>query len=149
MAAVPAGSAQHDGPFPSFGSLPETTAGRGVTNIPASRLLSAPGAAGLAWRETAGPRREWLDMRGEMKHCPCCGETKPLKDFYRCKSRGDGHTGFCKICHELQCQATRRRDPEKYREINRRTARKHRARTVIATRAKWAAIAAEAAAGPC
>lgn len=88
-------------------------------------------------------------MRGEMKHCPCCGETKPLEDFYRCKSRGDGHTGFCKICHELQCQATRRRDPERYREINRRAARKRRARTVIATRAKWAAIAAEAAAGPC
>ena len=85
-------------------------------------------------------------MRGEMKHCPCCGETKPLKDFYRCKSRGDGRTGFCKICHGLQCQATRRRDPEKYREINRMAVRKHYARTVIAARDKWAAIAAEAAA---
>lgn len=81
-----------------------------------------------------------------MKNCPKCGETKPLEEFYRCKSRGDGRTGRCRVCHDAAVKMTRSKAPKKYREIARRTNRKRYERTVVVSRAKWAAIAAEAAA---
>lgn len=34
-----------------------------------------------------------------MKRCPKCGETKGLDKFYKSKSRKDGHTSWCKECH--------------------------------------------------
>ncbi|ATW62949.1 endonuclease VII [Corynebacterium phage phi674] len=32
------------------------------------------------------------------KRCYDCGETKPLTEFHRDKSRGDGRSGRCKLC---------------------------------------------------
>lgn len=35
---------------------------------------------------------------GDMKRCIICGETKPLAQFHKNKSRADGHTNRCKPC---------------------------------------------------
>lgn len=32
------------------------------------------------------------------KRCPKCGEMKPASEFYKCKTRGDGLSGYCKDC---------------------------------------------------
>ena len=32
------------------------------------------------------------------KKCPRCGETKPLSEFSKNKSRSDGHAHYCKSC---------------------------------------------------
>lgn len=43
-----------------------------------------------------------------MKHCPSCGETKPLSEFYR-HSDGyyDGWASWCKPCVKLNTKLTR------------------------------------------
>ena len=33
-----------------------------------------------------------------MKHCICCGDLKPLNDYYVHKKMGDGHLNKCKEC---------------------------------------------------
>jgi len=33
------------------------------------------------------------------KKCPHCGETKPLSEFHKNRSKPDGHTSWCGICH--------------------------------------------------
>ncbi len=34
----------------------------------------------------------------ETKRCVCCGESKPLTEFYKDKKSGDGHQSYCKLC---------------------------------------------------
>jgi hypothetical protein len=34
-----------------------------------------------------------------MKTCPCCGKTKPLDQFHRNRSTGDGRFSYCKECN--------------------------------------------------
>ena len=34
----------------------------------------------------------------ETKLCICCGETKPITEFYKDKKAADGHQSYCKTC---------------------------------------------------
>ena len=36
-----------------------------------------------------------------MKRCPGCGETRPLDDFWRNRSRYDGRSTYCRACRHL------------------------------------------------
>lgn len=38
----------------------------------------------------------------QTKTCICCGETKPLTEFYRDKKATDGHQSYCKRCLNLR-----------------------------------------------
>lgn len=38
----------------------------------------------------------------QTKTCICCGETKPLTEFYRDKKATDGHQSYCKRCINLR-----------------------------------------------
>ncbi len=55
-----------------------------------------------------------------MKHCPNCGKDKPLTDFYQNKSKRDGHCCYCKVCMDKKVTAWQRRNPEKFREQQKR-----------------------------
>lgn len=73
-----------------------------------------------------------------MKRCSCCGETKPLEDFHRDSGSRDGLYAYCKRCSRGKNDEFRARNPNYHRDY----CRERRA----SARAKWAAIAAEAAA---
>lgn len=52
-----------------------------------------------------------------MKTCGCCGETKPLSEFYtRALKFGRGLRADCKICHGAKVKADRLANPVKHRE---------------------------------
>ena len=36
------------------------------------------------------------------KFCPKCSTEKPITEFYRDKSRGDGREGYCKLCSAIR-----------------------------------------------
>lgn len=38
----------------------------------------------------------------QAKTCICCGETKPIEEFYRDKKASDGHQSYCKRCLNLK-----------------------------------------------
>lgn len=38
----------------------------------------------------------------QTKTCICCGETKPIEEFYRDKKASDGHQSYCKRCLNLK-----------------------------------------------
>lgn len=38
----------------------------------------------------------------QTKTCVCCGETKPIEEFYRDKKASDGHQSYCKRCMNLK-----------------------------------------------
>jgi 5-methylcytosine-specific restriction endonuclease McrA len=59
------------------------------------------------------------------KRCTKCGETKPLSEFYR-KGGTKGLMAHCKVCHRAIVSAKKASDPEKYKEIARRSAAKCR-----------------------
>ena len=65
------------------------------------------------------------------KVCRCCGERKAVEEFYREAKRRDGRYSYCKLCSRLRAAESVRRG---------------RSDSTAAARAKWAAIAAEAAA---
>lgn len=44
-----------------------------------------------------------------MKWCPGCGSSKPLDDFCKNRSTGDGLAAYCKSCHNERNRATRAR----------------------------------------
>jgi hypothetical protein len=41
------------------------------------------------------------------KRCSKCGVEKSIDQFYRSRGRRDGHTPYCKVCHDKQGQETR------------------------------------------
>ena len=43
------------------------------------------------------------------KHCPDCGELKPLGDFPRNRSGGDGRGEYCKPCHNKRGRENKQR----------------------------------------
>lgn len=47
------------------------------------------------------------------KRCCRCGETKSLKEFWSNKTRKDGLTSACKICHLVWCVKWRRANRDK------------------------------------
>lgn len=36
----------------------------------------------------------------DMKHCPTCGETKPVSEFSKEKAKKDGYQAHCKTCNK-------------------------------------------------
>ena len=77
-----------------------------------------------------------------MKRCPCCDETKALEDFHRDRKRSDGLHPDCKACN-IRKNAEWAKKNRAYHSY--RNARNRKLRSANA-RAKWAAIAAAAAA---
>lgn len=43
------------------------------------------------------------------KRCRICGVYKPLEEFYKDKSRKDGHSCECKPCHDKMCAGAGRK----------------------------------------
>jgi 5-methylcytosine-specific restriction endonuclease McrA len=61
-----------------------------------------------------------------MKHCPKCGATKPLDEFYVSKGQTDGH---CKACRCAYARQRRLDKPEHVKAIDRRSGRTYRSKT--------------------
>nr|BDD47441.1 hypothetical protein 18 [Pelagibacteraceae bacterium] len=59
----------------------------------------------------------------ETKKCTCCGETKPITDFYKRKSRRDGE-GLVPTCKLCTIERSRKRYHSNPDEINDRRAAK-------------------------
>ncbi len=74
-----------------------------------------------------------------MKHCPTCGEWKPLSEFYRSSRTPDGLKSQCKKCHSESSRRTRNKDNA--RRINREYMRRARARNPEKYRARERAYA--------
>lgn len=66
----------------------------------------------------------------DVKTCTCCGQTKPLSEFYpdRRLGRTDRYRSHCKACTAAKCRAWRQSHPEKVREIRQRNRSKYLAR---------------------
>lgn len=61
-----------------------------------------------------------------MKKCPKCGETKPFSEFRKCKSRKDGHQGFCKPCqYSYSKTAEAKKKKKEWREKNKEKIKKY------------------------
>lgn len=60
------------------------------------------------------------------KQCLKCGVVKPFDNFSPDKRRADWRQGQCKVCRTAQMQEHRAKDPEKSREIARRSFAKNR-----------------------
>ena len=73
------------------------------------------------------------------KKCFKCGEQKPLDDFYKHPTMGDGHLGKCKVCTKQDVRVHRRNN-DSVREYDRR--RYHtspgRKQRTAASAQKWA-----------
>lgn len=80
----------------------------------------------LRWDTHAENMRDDYRDRVPATEKPCrrCGESKPVRDFYRDKRAADGLQASCKKCH---CQVNvQSRDPEKKRRANREHMRRKR-----------------------
>lgn len=44
------------------------------------------------------PNGEYSDIKTTHRQCPKCGDHKLLSEFYKNKSKPDGHESHCKIC---------------------------------------------------
>lgn len=60
-----------------------------------------------------------------MKTCSKCGEEKPLNDFYKDKSRIDGHTYICKTCHSIMTHKYRLENLDKFTATSYKWRKKH------------------------
>ena len=49
------------------------------------------------------------------KRCPKCDTIKPISDFYRDKSRSDGHDGHCKKCKLKNREKWLKSNPDYYK----------------------------------
>ena len=56
---------------------------------------------------------------GDTKRCPRCGETKSIDDFYKNKSRKDGHSAWCKTCDNANNKKYVQNNQEHMREYER------------------------------
>ena len=67
-------------------------------------------------------------MPEAVKNCGCCGEEKPLADFYRHKAMKDGRLSRCKVCVRARVRQHRQDNLEKVRAYDRsRSKLPHRA----------------------
>jgi len=53
-----------------------------------------------------------------VKQCFCCGQTKPISEFYKHPRMADGYLGKCKECQKLNTKEARARNPDHYREFD-------------------------------
>ena len=60
-----------------------------------------------------------------MKTCTCCKEEKLEAEFYRDKSQKDGLEYRCKICKSASSKERRKRNPERTKEIQRKSVEKN------------------------
>lgn len=56
-----------------------------------------------------------------VKRCTCCGEVKPLTDFYTNNKTKDGHQSQCKACNAKSTHEARKRRIEKQKTERLRT----------------------------
>ena len=56
-----------------------------------------------------------MKPKPEKKKCGYCQQTKPFTEFYNNKSRADGLTGHCKICHNLFNEQSQARHLKRYK----------------------------------
>ncbi len=61
--------------------------------------------------------------KAHIRRCCTCGVTKPLQDFSKNRTKSLGYDYRCKSCHSLNEQKRRLDNPEKTREVNRRSHR--------------------------
>lgn len=61
----------------------------------------------------AAERRE--ELKNGVKKCSCCGEVKPLTDFYVHKKTIDKRTSWCKSC--MSKQSKQQRDAKKQESV--------------------------------
>ncbi len=52
------------------------------------------------------------------KRCSTCKATKPISEFYKDPTRGDGFYTTCKTCHAKHVKNWQTRNSEKFREMN-------------------------------
>ncbi len=62
------------------------------------------------------------------KKCPKCGQTKDIGEFYKCKSRRDGFTSWCKECSNTSHKNYVENNREQLREYDREEYYKNRER---------------------
>lgn len=55
----------------------------------------------------------------DVKRCPKCGETKSIDEFYKNKSRKDGHSAWCKVCDNANNKRYVQNNREHMREYER------------------------------
>lgn len=53
------------------------------------------------------------------KSCICCGELKPLTEYYKHPKMADGHLGKCKECQKASARGNRAKKVEYYRDYDR------------------------------
>lgn len=68
------------------------------------------------------------------KTCSRCGHTKPREEFRQRKANRDGLEGTCIACQAERSEAWRKANPERAREIGRRSRAKHREKVRDTTR---------------
>jgi len=50
------------------------------------------------------------------KFCALCKKSEPEIVFYKCKSRPDGHSTYCKVCNKIRAKDRYQKNPQKYKE---------------------------------
>ena len=58
--------------------------------------------AAIAYNEVAVRKNQLADK----VRCSCCGEEKPIKDFYKDKRKVLGVSSICKTCHGINVRIT-------------------------------------------
>ena len=65
------------------------------------------------------------------KVCICCGETKPLSEFYKDKKASDGHQSYCKRCLNLKAAERARKARAEKRAAKETAKTEEQTKTVV------------------
>ena len=60
------------------------------------------------------------------KKCTTCKETKPVSEFYKDATRGDGYYTTCKKCHAQHVKNWQTHNAERFRDANMKWKREHK-----------------------
>ncbi len=69
-----------------------------------------------------------LDESSEMKQCQKCHNEFPREDFYKRQDRNGEYKwkmSYCKKCSMLLCKEARKKNPEKFKEYNKKNFNKY------------------------
>lgn len=58
-------------------------------------------------------------QQSSVKTCKKCGAVLPLDEFYKRKNSSDGHTPYCKKCHNAMCSQYKRNKIQKLEQKGR------------------------------